>query len=307
MLDPELYRTVLETLATGVYVVDRDRRILMWNDGAERITGFHRHEVIGRRCQDDMLMHCDSQRNVLCGSGCPLTATMHDGHAREADVLLRHKNGERVPVRVRAVPLRDENGTIIGAVESFDEPFAGVEASPSPGETAVADRDELTGLHSRSSIAVHLDAALNEFHLRQIPCAVLCLEIDRLEAFQHAYGPLAAEALIRSAAHTLSRSLHPGDVVGRWSGNRFVVVLGDCPLPAADATAGRLQRTVSLAAISWWGDRLSSTISAGGAVARPDDTARSWLGRAEEALARCIHEGGDRAAFGPDPGGTSPH
>ncbi len=39
MLHQDLYRTVLENLPTGVYVVDRERRILFWNDGAEQITG----------------------------------------------------------------------------------------------------------------------------------------------------------------------------------------------------------------------------------------------------------------------------
>ncbi|HEV3330434.1 MAG TPA: PAS domain-containing protein [Bryobacteraceae bacterium] len=41
-LDPSHYRAILESLSTGVYVVDRERKILFWNDGAERITGYLR-------------------------------------------------------------------------------------------------------------------------------------------------------------------------------------------------------------------------------------------------------------------------
>ena len=298
MLDPEIFRAVLESLPTGVYLVDRDRRILFWNDGAERITGYRRHEVIGRFCQNDLLMHCDSERKVLCGSDCPLVATMHDGHPRETNVLLRHKNGECLPVRVRAAPLRDERGAIIGGVETFDEPFAGVEAEEGGTRSAVAGSDEPTGLLPAASVQASVAAALREFHSSQIPCAVLVIEIDRLEHFQHSFGMLAAEALILTIAHTLSRNLHPGDMAGHWSGHRFVAVLSDSPEAAAQATAGRLQRILGLAAISWWGDRLSSTISTGGAVARPGDTARSLLERSEEALTRCLREGGDRVAFG---------
>jgi len=51
---------------------------------------------------NNLLLDCDARRKVLCGDDCPLQETMHDGKPREADVLLRHRNGERVPVRVRS-------------------------------------------------------------------------------------------------------------------------------------------------------------------------------------------------------------
>ena len=119
VLEPESYRSILESLPNGVYVVDRERRILLWNDGAEQITGYLRQEVIGRCCQDDLLMHCDERNTVLCGDGCPLLGTMHDGSPQETEVFLRHKSGESVPVRERAVPLRDADGVIVGADRSF--------------------------------------------------------------------------------------------------------------------------------------------------------------------------------------------
>ena len=45
--DPEIYRTVLDNVAAGVCMVDRDGKILLWNAGAERITGFFRQDVVG--------------------------------------------------------------------------------------------------------------------------------------------------------------------------------------------------------------------------------------------------------------------
>src|ERR1700732_4030777 len=98
-LDPSYYRAILESLPTGVYVVDPERRILFWNDGAEQITGYRRHEIIGRLCHGGPLMQCDENNKLLCESGCPLVATMHDGKPRVAEIFLRHKDGQRVPVR----------------------------------------------------------------------------------------------------------------------------------------------------------------------------------------------------------------
>ena len=118
---PEIFRAVLESLQTGVYLVDRDRRIVFWNDGAERITGYLRQDVLGRCCRDNIVLHCDENNSVLCTTACPLAETMRDGQFREADVFLLHRAGYRLPVHVRAVPIRNRHGSIIGAAESFDE------------------------------------------------------------------------------------------------------------------------------------------------------------------------------------------
>src|SRR5437016_7225941 len=119
--NPEIYRTVLESLHTGVYLVDRERRIVFWNDGAEKITGHLRHDVLGRLCRDNILVHCDDNNKMLCVDACPLIEVMRDGQPREVAVYLRHRGGYRVPVLVRAVPIRDAHGAVIGAAESFSE------------------------------------------------------------------------------------------------------------------------------------------------------------------------------------------
>lgn len=114
--DGELHKRLLDQLDTGIYMVDRDRRILYWNGGAERITGFLSHEVTGQLCHGDMLMHCDEAGTVLCGTRCPLQGVMSDAKPRECSVFLRHRQGHRVPVHVRSSPIYDTEGAIIGAV-----------------------------------------------------------------------------------------------------------------------------------------------------------------------------------------------
>ena len=83
LLNAEQCQAVLEGLPNGVYVVDRERKILFWNKGAEQITGYRGQDVVGRHCQDNLLMHCDENYNGLCGDGCPLKETMFDGRPRD--------------------------------------------------------------------------------------------------------------------------------------------------------------------------------------------------------------------------------
>jgi len=238
-LNPEIYRAVLESLPIGVYLTDRKRQISFWNTSAEKITGYLGQEVIGRCCHDNLLMHCDENHVSLCGCACPLAQTMQDGRAREAAAFLHHKEGQRVPVRVRAIPIRDEFGAIIGAAECFEErSFRAIERRCSRRRMDVS-LDDMTEIPDRRATLAGLDAALY------------------------------------AAAQTLSGGTRPGDLVGRWREDRFARLL---MFPAADgvrACAERLQRLVSLDSVPWWGDRLSITASVGGTMVRPGDTVES--------------------------------
>ena len=111
LLDPEIFRTVLDALQTGVSVADRNGKILFWNQGAERLTGHKRHEVVGRSCRDNILLQCDDQGCIACGGTCPITSTLHEGKPQEAKMQLRHKEGYPVHVLMRAAPLRDPHGS----------------------------------------------------------------------------------------------------------------------------------------------------------------------------------------------------
>lgn len=112
-----------------MYFVDRNRKILYWNEGACRLSGYSAQELVGRSCQDDILCHVDYEGKRLCQDGCPLSASIEDGGSHEADVFLRHKQGRRVPVNVRVQPLRGADESIVGAIEIFSDNSAQTEAT----------------------------------------------------------------------------------------------------------------------------------------------------------------------------------
>src|SRR5664280_2072141 len=116
--DLAFYRDLVDNMSDGVYFVDRTRTITYWSRGAERLTGYHASEVVGRRCRDGILNHVDECGTELCGAGCPLKATIRDGRCRDAHVFMHHADGHRQPVWVRAAPLRDPAGEISGAART---------------------------------------------------------------------------------------------------------------------------------------------------------------------------------------------
>ena len=291
--EPQILRSVLENLEAAVYLVDVDRRIVLWNRGAEQITGYLRHEVVGRCCREDILVHCDENNTILCGAGCPLAETMRDGKPRQAEVFLRHKNGYRVPVLLRATPIRNRHGMIIGAAESFGAKAIGGTLDCSGSRfPASGGLDAVTGLPDHNSTESRLIESLNFFDEHALPFTLLRIQVDQLENFRAAHGPGAANAILGVVAHTLRNTFHQDDFLGRWKTDQFMGVVMTSSSTFVRRLIQILECVVSGSVISWWGDELSVTVSMGGTTVRTGDTISSLLGRAESALSQSVAKGG---------------
>jgi PAS domain S-box-containing protein/diguanylate cyclase (GGDEF)-like protein len=284
LADPRIFETLVDSLETGVYLVDLHRKIVYWNHGAERIAGYKRQDVIGRFCREDLLVHCDENEKQLCGSSCPLLDCMREGQAREASVYLRHREGHRVPVHVRALPLRDRNGVIVGAAEIFEERRFLPETDRRKDELANGCQDECTKLPNQPLMESYLRERLGLFTAHSIPFGVLLIEPERLQHFQAAYGKEAVRAILRVVGHTLKNTLRPTDYLGRWKGDRFLAILPGCGCQSLENVAHRLKGTVGGSGIQWWGDRLSVGIRVAGTAIAPDDAVENVLERVESAL-----------------------
>lgn len=115
---------ILDSLGEGVYVCDRDRRIVYWNKPAEQITGWRAEDVIGRRCLDNVLCHEDKDGRRLCGEEhCPLHRSMITGASSTVPLIVfaQGKSGERIPMQVTVAPIYDDSGAVVGGVETFRE------------------------------------------------------------------------------------------------------------------------------------------------------------------------------------------
>jgi PAS domain S-box-containing protein/diguanylate cyclase (GGDEF)-like protein len=293
--DPQMFRNILENLQTGVYLIDRDQKIVFWNAGAEHITGYLRQDVVGRLSRASILAPSQEETATTSEAESALSSVLRDGKSVDVDVALRHKDGHRLPVRLRAAPIRNERGAVIGAVENFDE-------SPSVSnwdrrQTRLATYgclDETTESLSHDFTRTRLRENLATFTEHHVPCAVLCIQVDGMEHLRAAYGPAMIPETLHAAAQTLENSLRPTDSLGRWNERQFLAVLSECAESDIQAVAERLKKMVNSSAIQWWGDTVSITASMGGTAAQPGDTIESIVARAERALEASIAANGNR-------------
>jgi PAS domain S-box-containing protein len=107
------YQTLFETLPEGVFSIDRKFRITSFNHTAERISGFSRHDVMGRYCWEIF-------RSNRCRKNCPLSRALDTGETRmDQEVTTFNANGERQLLLVNVNVVKDGQGSPVGAVETF--------------------------------------------------------------------------------------------------------------------------------------------------------------------------------------------
>lgn len=294
--DPRIYRSVLESLQIGIYLVDRDQRIVFWNDGAEKITGYLRQDVVGCFCREASPSDDGTRRVVLSDAAETLTAALREGKPAMCEVSLRHKAGHRIFVRVRAVPIRNAHGTVVGAAESIDESVSASEWDRRQSKIAeYGGLNSATGALTHDLIISHLREAVSTFTESRVPFSILVVKVDGIEQLRAAYGGAVISAVLRVVATSLENILRPTDSLGRLSESHFLAVLNECGSTEVRKTAERIKKTVQASEVQWWGDRWSVTVSIGGTAVGAGDTLDSLLARATRALEQSIEAGGNRA------------
>jgi PAS domain S-box-containing protein len=159
--DPEIHRIVPESMQTGLYMVNCDQRTRFWDQGAEKITGYLRQAVVGHSCRDFFPPQKEEAKKGICEIGGARASVLRDERPATAEITLRHKAGHRVIVRIRAVPIQDAAGPVIGAAESIDaDPWA-FEADRRHRKLAsYGCLEEATGVRSNRYIPAHIRESL---------------------------------------------------------------------------------------------------------------------------------------------------
>ena len=293
------YRELLDRLDEGVYFVDRDRRLLFWNKAAEELTGFARSEVVGRRCPDNILCHADVSGRVRCSDGCPLEQAMASGKSDQIDVFLHHKNGHRVPVRVKVTPILDMQGRAVGAMEVFNDRTARIEQAERIKELErLALVDELTRLPNRRHFDEQLGHRLAEWQRHGRPFGVLMMDVDLFKQVNDEHGHETGDAALKLVARTLRANCRSFDIVARWGGEEFSAIISHVDAEQLVLVAEKFRSMVAVSNLRLPGQAIGVTISVGAAPAGADDTAETLLKRADEALYQAKRQGRNRVCVG---------
>lgn len=287
----EIYKAIIANMQDGAYFVDKERKILFWNEAAEKITGYKAEEIIGKDCPESRLNHIDEDGRPLCQVGCPLFATNIDGKQRQERVFVRHKDGHRIPIRVNIFPIKKDE-EILGSIELFtiDSPTKYDDDLISK-LSGIAMHDNLTNLPNRRYLESFLNYKLSQFfHFGQNFCVVFC-DIDNFFNFNDKYGHQAGDLVLTNIANSFKKDMRKNDLIGRWGGEEFLGIFEIKNDYEASIVAEKVRKLVENTEINFEDKRLHVTISVGVTTPQINDTLETIVNRADQLMYKAKQNG----------------
>ncbi|MDX6727052.1 MAG: two-component system, cell cycle response regulator [Baekduia sp.] len=160
----------------------------------------------------------------------------------------------------------------------------------------LAYRDELTELPNRRGATRQIEVLLSRSRRHGHQLAVLLIDADRFKSVNDEHGHAVGDVVLREVAHRLRDRVRAEDVVGRWGGEEFVVVLPETTPDAAAAVAESLRAAVAGTPIDALGTRLDVTVSVG-VAGWSGEQLDDLLARADDALYAAKAAGRDRVVL----------
>ena len=136
-----------------------------------------------------------------------------------------------------------------------------------------AQTDPLTGVLNRRSLIERLDAACTRAKARGLPIALLFIDLDHFKQINDTFGHQAGDACLRAIIEPIHAELRQSDVIGRYGGEEFVVILSSADAAAATPIAQRIVDRVAGVRVPGFGDPINVTCSIGIAAS---DTLGIW-------------------------------
>jgi diguanylate cyclase (GGDEF)-like protein/PAS domain S-box-containing protein len=300
--------TALHSAANGIVITDRIGTITWVNPAACAITGYAAGELIGQHTR--MLKSGQHEREFYAN----LWATISVGATWSGTIINRRKDGTLYHEEQTIAPVVDEAGQVshfiaikqdITARRRNEEALASAHAKLGEYVREIeslagrlreqAIRDPLTGLHNRRFFeeSAERDAA-RAIRLGE-PLALALLDIDHFKQINDAHGHATGDLVLQTLASVLRTSARATDLVCRFGGEEFVIVLPGATLSAALERTEQWRAVIAATSIATDDHKeVRYTVSIGVALLGPGDSMSSVLRRADAALYEAKRGGRNR-------------
>ncbi len=315
-LDGELLESILCGLDLGVLVVDRDLRVLVWNHFMEVHSGLSAEAILGQDLCEVVpeLPRAWLERKV---QGVLLLKNSAFTTWRQRPFLFRFKTHRAVTggpewmsQECTFTPVLDAEGqaravciTVVDATEAHAYALL-LERSREILRDR-SQRDGLTGLANRRYFNQALKAEVDRARGEETALSLILFDLDHFKSINDHHGHLAGDEVLRSVSAIARDVVRSSDLVARFGGEEFVILLPGCPLHAAAALAERLRARIAAAPVAAGDTQIPVTASFGVAPLHPLDSGGEALCQAaDEALYASKGAGRNCVTSAPPPEGS---
>lgn len=224
---------ILKSVGDGIIVVDLEKKVTMLNQVAEEMTGWTCEEGRGK---DFYTVFNLSHENPSCHILNPVEEVLrlNQSYALTNHAVITHRNGTQYHIEDSATPVKDGDGITTGVVLIFRD----VSERKSKNEKIeyLSFHDYLTGLYNRRFFEEELKRIDDP---RFYPLSIIMGDVNSLKMTNDAFGHLAGDDLIKATGKIMKNCCRSSDIVARWGGDEFVLLL---PNTDEDTTKNIVER-----------------------------------------------------------------
>jgi diguanylate cyclase (GGDEF)-like protein/PAS domain S-box-containing protein len=265
---PDRVRGAFDALSAGVIVVDSGGRIVLANRSVRRLHPEGGAELHGSKFSELPWLRAAEK-------GDPNAAIGWDRAFREGKAVPRHSlsiaqpDNQNIEVIVGCSPIGDDKGRVRGSLVTFDDVTEIYRTNEQLRSTLVdlersrekiqaqneelqrlATRDPLTGCLNRRAFFENAGILFEDRLRTNQDLSCIMADIDHFKNFNDLYGHAVGDQVIQVVARTLSRLMRAQDLLCRYGGEEFCIVLPDADLKQAAEIAERLRSTIETGALS---------------------------------------------------------
>ncbi|WP_373482237.1 diguanylate cyclase [Acetobacterium sp.] len=285
----ELHRLLADNAADVIWTMDLEGRFTYISPSVEKLRGYTVEEVMSQ-----------SQEEVLCPGSL---IHMHEGLNRAIHSV---QNGHPFQVFRGELEQPCKDGTTVwteatvSGIYSEDGRFIGMlGVTRDISERKLMEEeirrlsitDKLTQSFNRLKLDETLEQQFERSQTSLAPFAIIILDIDHFKLVNDTYGHQVGDRVLIELVTVLNQNVRTGDVVGRWGGEEFLIILPDTRLEEATGLAERLRQAV---ATHLFTKAAQVTISLGVSAYKIDSSPETIVSRADRALYQAKEKGRNR-------------
>lgn len=278
----QIAASVFDAGSDGILISDALQRIVSVNNAFMRVTGYQREELTGRPVRD---MQIPSPATRACD------LALRESDKWSGEIVWRRRNGEGKALDSSVVAVRDSSGEVAFhihvCIDTAELRYAQARIRH------LAYFDPLTGLPNRTHMRGQFAQALAVARHGARPLAVAFFDLDNFKEINDTAGHSVGDDVICTVAQRLSEGVREGDVLCRFGGDEFLLLLPDTDAAAAEVLTRRLIERICQP-VDVEGRLLDIAASAGFSIFPDDATdAENLVREADTALFRAKAEGGN--------------
>jgi len=269
---------VMDNVLNIIILADNRGKIIEANKQVEEKLRFEKMEIVGRPIevliQEEDKFHNQLQNFI----GKPIRI--------QDEILLKTRNGQQLPVKLLLTPVYDQTKELMGIV------FSAQDLTLEKKYQTLSVTDKLTQIYNRQKLDALLEKEADRAKRYHHELSVILLDIDHFKKVNDHYGHQTGDLVLVAFAKEISANTRRSDVVGRWGGEEFLIILPDTGIEKSEQAAEKLRTIIEKLEIE---EAPRVTASFGVAcLAGEKDSITHLLARADKALYKAKNNGRNR-------------